>query len=114
MITPEYFDLSKPFMPKDLMIPEAILFKKTGCGWCDKMTEDWNKLRQKVAFIEMSSFVINDTPQNHIHFEKIQNCLKDPIDGFPCLFLYKDDQVEKHLGYKNYDDLFNLFTEFVK
>lgn len=112
-ISPNDFNRMMPHMPKNLHIPTAILFKMNGCGWCTKMEADWDEVGEKVGFMNVHHFMIDENKDNAQHWAKIENSLETEIDGFPAVMFYNSDgKAILHTGYCPSDEMIKKMIKF--
>lgn len=107
------FSKSHPHIPKQTNC--AVLYKLSGCGWCQKMEPEWQKLNETIGFIKLYVFTVDLTTENQNHWEKIQKSIKNKIDGFPTVIFYKDDgHIIMYSGFQTKKQMENLMIDFFK
>lgn len=112
-IKPKEFSRMMPHIPKDLKIPSAILYKMDGCGWCQKMEPEWDEVGEKVGFMNVYHFMVDQDGDNAQHWEKIENTLETEIEGFPAvMFYHPDGRCILHTGYSPSDKMIKEMIKF--
>lgn len=86
----EDFDVLHPYRLKNTKKPTAIMFKASFCGHCKKVFPVWKEARDKLLFMNVYTFTIDDSSEKGMHFEKLNDSLEEGhIEGFPTFLFYK-------------------------
>lgn len=115
-LTPAQFSKTLPHVPQNGG-ECAVLFKMNGCGWCEKMVPEWEKLNGEIGFMQLFTFTVNDSTENENHWKKIVKSLKnsDQLQGFPIVMLYsKTGRVVVYPGYEDAKDMKAKMIQFVE
>lgn len=93
------FEVLYPYKLKNKK-PSAIMYKATYCGHCKKMEPVWEKVRQKILFLNVHTFTVDLDPKKQEWVEKINNSLEvGKIDGYPTfMFIDKKGNLSKMEG----------------
>lgn len=95
------FDELHPYKLKNTKKPTAILFKSSSCPHCTKVMPMWKKCRNRLLFMNVHTFTVDDPPQNFSQYTKINKNLEEgQINGFPTFLFYKvgGDEISKLEG----------------
>lgn len=79
--------------------PTFILVTMNGCGYCDKMKQNWDNIKSQINVVEMSEINISD----NIDITKKYNINSVPIIISPKETLKK--------GYCSESEIYNFFLE---
>lgn len=97
----EDFDKLHCYKLKNCKKPTAIMFKANFCGHCKRTFPLWKRVKQRLLFMNVYTFTVDESPEKTEHFEKINDCLeKGHITGFPTFLFYKvgGEEIEKIEG----------------
>lgn len=95
------FDELHPYRLKNTKKPTAILFKSSTCPHCIAVMPMWKKVRNRLLFMNVHTFTVDDPSENYAQFNRINDSLKEgQIVGFPTFLFYKPggEEIQKLEG----------------
>lgn len=91
------------------MSAKLCFFYMNGCGWCDKFTPVWNKLKKnnicKLYDCESSN------QNNSIEAKQIEQQLNTQISSYPSIFLEINGNYKEYQGDRSYEDVVKFIKE---
>lgn len=85
----------------------VVLFYMDGCGHCDIMKPDWNKLIQELKDKHKDEIILGAIERSNMHLFK-KSGISPSVSGFPTILYFHPNNLTRHEAYKgdrSYEDL---------
>ena len=84
-----------------------VLFYMDGCGHCERMKPDWNKLIEELKDKHKNEIILGAIESSNMDMFKKSN-ISPSVSGFPTILYFHPNNLSRHEAYKgdrSYEDL---------